>query len=90
MVRSTFKGTPDSCVQDSAIFFLSAYCCLAPALGAINRYEMREKYHVTGLHKHDSAKKYFDEAKNKEVLGKKDGNGFISVSPNPLVRSGAL
>jgi len=51
---------------------------------------MREKYHITGLHKHDSAKKYFDEAKNKEVLGKKDGNGFISVSPNPLVRSGAL
>ena len=63
-------------------------CCLAPALGAINRYEMREKYNITGLHKSETAgaKKYFDENKNSEVFGKKDGHGLISVF-FPLLRS---
>ena len=86
-VRSTFTGKPDNCVQDAAIFYLSALCCLAPALGAINRYEMREKYNIIGLHQSETAgaKKYFDGKTNNEVLGKKDGHGFISVIPPPPV-----
>ena len=81
MVRSTFTGKPDNCVQDAAIFYVSAMCCLAPALGAINRYEMREKYNIIGLHQSETAgaKKYFDGKTNNELLGKKDGHGFISV-----------
>ena len=80
-LRSTFTGKPDDCVQDAAIFFFSAYCCLAPALGAINRYEMREKYNIVGLHQSETAgaKKYFEGKNNNELLGKKDGHGFISV-----------
>jgi hypothetical protein len=85
-VRSTFTGKPDDCVQDGAIFCVSSMCCLAPALGAINRYEMREKYNIIGLHASETAgaKKYFDGKSNNEVLGKKDGHGFISVPPPPL------
>jgi hypothetical protein len=80
-LRSTFTGKPDDCVQNAAIFFFSAYCCLAPALGAINRYEMREKYNIIGLHQSETAgaKKYFEGKSNNELLGKKDGHGFISV-----------
>jgi hypothetical protein len=86
-VRSTFTGKPDDCVQDGAIFCVSSMCCLAPALGAINRYEMREKYNIVGLHASETAgaKKYFDGKSNNEVLGKKDGHGFISVFPFPVV-----
>ena len=86
MVRSTFTGKPDNCVQDAAIFYCSALCCLAPALGAINRYEMREKYNITGLHQSETAgaKKHFDGKANNELFGKKDGHGLISVSP-PVV-----
>jgi hypothetical protein len=82
-VRSTFTGKPDECVQDAAIFYLSAICCLAPALGAINRYEMREKYNIIGLHQSETAgvKKHFEGKANNEFLGKKDGHGFITVSP---------
>ena len=86
MVRSTFTGKPDNCVQDAAIFYLSALCCLAPALGAINRYEMREKYNIVGLHQSETAgaKKYFEGKTSNELLGKKDGHGLISVLP-PVV-----
>lgn len=81
MVRSTFTGKPDNCVQDAAIFYFSAICCLAPALGAINRYEMREKYNIIGLHQSETAgaKQYFDGKTSNELLGKKDGHGLISV-----------
>jgi hypothetical protein len=81
MVRSTFTGKPDNCVQDGGMFCAASFCCLAPALGAINRYEMREKYNIIGLHESETAgaKKYFEGKANNEVLGKKDGHGFISV-----------
>jgi hypothetical protein len=86
MLRSTFTGKHDDCVKDAAIFYLSAMCCLAPALGALNRYEMREKYNIIGLHKSETAgaQKYFDESKNSEVFGKKDGHGLISVTNTPF------
>jgi hypothetical protein len=82
-VRSTFTGKPDDCVQDGGMFCLAGLCCLAPALGAINRYEMREKYNIVGLHQSETAgaKKFFDGKTNNELLGKKDGHGFISVLP---------
>ena len=85
-VRSTFTGKPDDCVQDGAIFCVSSFCCLAPALGAINRYEMREKYNIIGLHQSETAgvKKHFEGKSNNEVLGKKDGHGFITVL-HPLI-----
>jgi len=88
MIRSQFKGKPDDCVTDAVIFFLSSYCCLACALGAMNRYEMREKYNIIGLHQSETAgaKKYFDGKENKEVFGRKDGHGFISVNPPLLTR----
>jgi hypothetical protein len=80
-IRSQFKGKPDECVQDAAIFFFSSYCCIAPALGAINRYEMREKYNIVGLHQSETAgaKPYFEGKANNEILGKRDGHGLISV-----------
>jgi hypothetical protein len=80
-LRSTFTQKPDDCVQDGAIFCVSAICCLAPALGAINRYEMREKYNIIGLHQSETAgvKKHFEGKTSNEVLGKKDGHGFITV-----------
>jgi len=79
-VRSTFTGKPDNCVQDGGMFCLAGLCCLAPALGAINRYEMREKYNIIGLHQSETAgvKKHFEGKASNEVLGKKDGHGFIT------------
>ena len=65
--------------MDSAIFFVSSYCCIAPALGAINRYEMREKYNIIGFDKHQDMKKHFEGKENKELFGKKDGHGLIGV-----------
>jgi hypothetical protein len=52
---------------------------------------MREKYNIVGLHASETAgaKKYFDGKSNNEVLGKKDGHGFISVC-NPLPYSCSL
>lgn len=43
---------------------------------------MREKYQIIGLHESETAgvKKHFDGKANNEVLGKKDGHGFITVS----------
>jgi hypothetical protein len=65
------------------MFCLAGLCCLAPALGAINRYEMREKYNIIGLHQSETAgvKKHFEGKASNEVLGKKDGHGFITVCP---------
>ena len=88
-VRSTFTGKPDDCVQDGAIFCVSSFCCLAPALGAINRYEMREKYNIIGLHQSETAgvKKHFEGKPSNELLGKKDGHGFLTVSVPLLMES---
>ena len=46
---------------------------------------MREKYNIIGLHASETAgvKKHFDGKNNNEVLGKKDGHGFITVPPFP-------
>ena len=47
---------------------------------------MREKYNIIGLHQSETAgvKKHFDGKTSNEVLGKKDGHGFITVhSPYP-------
>lgn len=92
-LRSTFTQKPDDCVQDGAIFCVSAMCCLAPALGAINRYEMREKYNIIGLHQSETAgvKKHFEGKTSNELLGKKDGHGFITVYfPATLIFEGDL
>jgi hypothetical protein len=46
---------------------------------------MREKYNIIGLHASETAgvKKHFDGKNNNEVLGKKDGHGFITVPSFP-------
>ena len=42
---------------------------------------MREKYNIIGLHESETAgvKKHFEGKSNNELLGKKDGHGFITV-----------
>jgi hypothetical protein len=42
---------------------------------------MREKYNIIGLHQSETAgvKKHFEGKTSNEVLGKKDGHGFITV-----------
>lgn len=47
-LRSKFLGT-DDCATHATIFYFTSACCLSPLLGAVNRYEMRERYNIIGL-----------------------------------------